>query len=480
MAILTDLPNELLLAIIADVSPLYIESFVLTCKRIYGLRSDTIAELVAVRSRYPSRSGTCQDVKFLRCAFQNPRVALYPMRWDFDTREHWDNSVPEDLSAAINFQIQQSPYTNLLKTYDSTNNARDLVVPLLITRLLNLRKISISFFRHHLLETVSQIVEASHDPALSLREPLALGRLTEVDIATLGHSIPGMDLAVLFAMIPTLRKLSVTNLNHLAGSESYSCQHQFHHSEVTDMRLDGYVDSEFLIELIRRTCRLQKFKYTHWIPWTRAKIESWLLIESLKQHAGDSLLYLSLLTGHIHPSDENRNFFRNYDDLSLGSLRGFTVLKSVVTCIDMFIKTRGHSKLEKGNVTMFMAGTGTVQRLISWLPASLEILVLHQGLEYWDKDTLRLLFRGLRTNKQRRIPNLRFINFVDFPDFDGVMPQDIKNACWEMGIKIGYTTHWKEGCPDCFPRYDDASNWEGCGWIELLEECCQCRRSVEC
>ena len=41
MAILTDLPNELLLTVIADVSPLYIDSFVLTCKRIHSLGVDT-------------------------------------------------------------------------------------------------------------------------------------------------------------------------------------------------------------------------------------------------------------------------------------------------------------------------------------------------------------------------------------------------------------------------------------------------------
>ncbi len=473
MAILTDLPNELLLSIIADVSPLYIESFIRTCKRIWGLRADAIAEHAAVRSRLPLPSWGCTDINFLRCAFQDPRVALYPMVWNFSARDPWDDSAPDDLIAAINIHIQQNPYTALLKTSDSASNARDLVFPLLITHLLNLRGISIDdSWPCYMVETVSQIVEACHDPVLSLREPLALGRLTEVIIRSNNYNINRMDvvadLAVLFAMIPTLKKLSVDK--HAIPSKPYSGRHQYHHSEVTDMHLDGCDDSGFLNELIRRTHRLQKFIYIDWLKRTPAKISLRLLIESLKQPAGDSLLYLSLLvmTEHLWPGDVCRDYLRNYNDLSLGSLREFTVLKTLVICVDMLIKTRGQSKLE--------TGTGTVQRLISWLPASLEILVLHQGLEYWDKDTLRLLFRGLRNNKQRRIPNLRFINFVNFPEVDWVMPEDIKNACRATGIKIGYTTHSDRGeGSHCCRLYDEASNWEEYDWIESLAQDCNYR-----
>ena len=475
MAILTDLPNELLLSIIADVSPLYIESFVLTCKRIYGLSADAITEHAIVRSRFPSGSLPCHDVEFLQCVLQDPRLALYPVHWDIETYFSREDDTLRYLDTAIIIEIESNPYTALLDTSRSAWDAEHLIVPLMITRLLNLRTISIggSCWQGDLVKTVSQIVKANYDPVLSLRESLPLGRLTEVEIDCLDDGISEMDLAVLLAMIPTLRKLSVVEPNE---SEPYSCTHQFHYSEITDMSLACCHDSGFLIELIRRTYCLQKFSYTHYVPSTLAKIGSRLVVESLKQHAGDSLLYLSLLTGRIDQHEWHRNHYRNCIDLSLGSLRGFTVLKTLVTCVDMFIKTRCQGKIEPRSGTVLETGTGTVQRLVSWLPASLEILVLHKGLECWDKDTLRLLFRGFRNNKQTRIPNLRFINFVDFPDFDWVMPEDIKNACQETRIKIGYTTHWKEGYPDCFRLYDEASKWEGCGWIELLEECCQCRR----
>ena len=102
-------------------------------------------------------------------------------------------------------------------------------------------------------------------------------------------------------------------------------------------------------------------------------------------------------------------------------MRNFTVLKTLATGVDMFIN-----------------GTGTVQRFVSWLPASLETLDLYPGMKKWEADVLRKLFRGFRTNKQRRLPNLKIINFMAFPNFELGMPDDIKAACQATGIKIGY------------------------------------------
>ena len=76
------------------------------------------------------------------------------------------------------------------------------------------------------------------------------------------------------------------------------------------------------------------------------------------------------------------------------------------------------------------------------LPASPETLVLLPGLKKWNKDVLRLLFRGFRNNKQARLPNLKQVNFVELPDIDQVMREDIKNRCRETGVRLGYTTHY--------------------------------------
>ena len=465
MAILTDLPNELLLSIIADMSPLYIDSFVLSCKRIYGLRKDTIRAQNLVRSTLPSQWSRLQPIALLRCILQDPDLALYPLSWVFSTRNCGDHCAPEDLVAEINALVQQSPHTAHLKTNHGIDDAGDLVFPLLITRLLNLRRVrvyvSVSWSRH-LLDAVSHIVETSHDPGLNSEETLPLGRLREARIDTDNQSYHAMELAVLLAMIPTLRKLQVSGLE---APEPFDRPYKYHLSEVTDMYLDGCVYPNTLTKLIMRAHGLQKFVFTHRTMCRYHRFDFRQLAETLIQRAGYSLSYLSLLTLNsascIHGLCLARP--RNYSDLSVGSLRGFSNLKILETCVDMFIKT--HDLKRHG------VGSGTVQKLIEWLPASLETLVLHQGLKDWAKGVLRMLFRGLRHTKHTQLPNLRLIIFVKFPNFDDKLT-GIKTACRESGVKLAYT---KRSCPnpECRQATRLLSMWEELAWISALGDCCR-------
>lgn len=89
MAILTDLPNELLLSIIADVSPLYIESFLLTCKRIYRLRADVITAQKLARSSILSQNPDLRSDGFLRNIVEDPGLALYLVSWRIVTPYPW-------------------------------------------------------------------------------------------------------------------------------------------------------------------------------------------------------------------------------------------------------------------------------------------------------------------------------------------------------------------------------------------------------
>lgn len=429
MAILTDLPNELLLPVIADVSPLYIESFALTCKRIYHLCTDTLREHDLVRDGLRRDYTMASNTRLLGRIFEDSGLAAYPKVCEFFAGHR--NNCHKDLVPEINIQTVESSYTAPLKTTNRHVDTGDLVIPLLITRLLNLRrtKICISLWPS-ILETVLQIVVASYNPMSSIQEPLPLGRLTEAHVYSLDHSNCGMDLAILLAMIPTLRKLRVFSQS---GLGPYVFPHQNYCSGVTDMSLSGYGHLSFSIELISRTHSLQNFTYGYRVTDPAPKLEPRRLAESLKQHAGHCLLYLKLTTefGQFGQwrDDLCRDQHRNHSNLSLGSLRGFSVLRVLITCVDMFIKTRDHSHHEKG--------TGTVQRLVAWLPASLETLVLHQGLEKWDRDVLRMLFRGFRNKKQARLPNLKRINFAEFPNFKQLMPNDIQAGCRETGARLG-------------------------------------------
>ncbi|KAF6220753.1 hypothetical protein HO133_003187 [Letharia lupina] len=468
MAILTSLPNELLLSIIADVSPLYIESFALSCKRIYYLCIDTIREHDIVRSRLAEM----QPLGLLRTLSLHSELALYPISSKLTSTPfemeflQLDTSIDAGpLKSDINAWALQSPFTIFHETDERHKSVRDLAMPLMVTRLLNLRKIdwAISYPRY-LLEAVSQIVEASREPLSSVRQPLAFGRLNEVRIVTTCDCTYGMGLAVLLAMIPSVRKLKVLRI---CNTDPFVCPYPRYDSGVTEMILDEYADSSYLVELIKHTNRLQKFTYNHNIysTGTSAKFEPRHVAEILKQRAGHSLLYLNLsIDVPGCPGYLCRDRYRNHNDLSLGPLRSFSVLRTIVTCVDMFIKTRGLS--EFGN------GTGTVQRLVSWLPTSLEALVLHQGLEEWDKDTLRMLFRGFRKNKQKRVPNLKLIDFVRCPSFEPLMSDNMKTAFQEMGVKVGYTLYWCRN-PECRQVFEQLEDWEGRPWVEALEECCQ-------
>lgn len=399
MAILTDLPNELLLSIIPKVSPLYIEYFALTCKRIYYLCKNTIQDYDMVRTRLEGLGQTDQS----RAVSSNHHLAMCLKSLDLFFGEPNRAVYPQDLLDEIDTQLLQCPYI----AHKNGAHGRDIIVSLLIIRLHNLRKLDIHFLRlTTLLGLFSQIVEAHYDPGLTMAEPLALARLTEANITAYGYD--GMEIAILLAMMPSLRKLSVVRLRR---NEPYTCPYPHRSSGVTELLLQGGVDSSCLEELIGRTHALQRFTYNHQIRDDCAKLQPQLVAKLLKEHAGGSLVYLRLLTQNPWRATEGHSgLSKHYHDLSLGSLRDFTALKTLVTCLDMFFEPRSHRDYEHS--------TGPVRRLVSSLPASLETLVLHELRQNWDRDVMRSLFQGFGNKKEARLPNLNQVLFVNFPHLD--------------------------------------------------------------
>ena len=428
MAILTDLPNELLLSIIAKVSPLYIDFFVRTCKRLYNLRTDTIRAHNLFRKTLPNTLFRPQTTDFLRRIFRDPDIASYPLAMEFIDTYPNEQDCPVDLRE-INAQALKSPFTAFSKGGKHKAKAAQLILPLLFTRLLNLRKMVFRCEKQRcLLETVSKIVEANRDPVLSLKEFLPLGRLSEAQVVS--RRPYAMDIAILLAMIPTLRKLHVKFLSSGTPYSSGHLSYQHYPSEVTELSISQFFDMSFLEELVGRTHALRKFTYNQVVSDLPALPQPRRLVTLLKHSARQTLEYLRLTTWQYHgrwgPCSD-------YKDLSLGSLRGFTFLKSLVTCVDMFIKTNRYEP--------YRQTTSTIQRLVAWLPASLEVLQLYPGSEEWDEGVLRKLFKGLTKKKHERIPNLKLIIFAAVTDFEQVMPGGVKAACRETGIKVGYTAN---------------------------------------
>ena len=462
MAILTDLPNELLRIIIADVSPLYIERLALTCKRIYILCTDTIREHDNVRSKLPTEWPMSRPIDLIRAVFQDPTLALYPTSWEICVPNLHCWRVPKDLVPEINLQILQGPHAALLELTEYMDNPIRLVVPLLITRLLNLRRVNISIrYQMYYLKTVSRLIEAIHDPVNGSNKPLALARLTEALVGTSVDSIHGIRLAVLLSMLPSLTKLKVSCFEEPQKCNSF--KYPNHRSGVKDIHLDGLFESRILKELIRRTYGLQRFTCTHVTDGCSPRMKPRYMIDLLKRNAGHTLQYLNLPTGsQIDICD--RCSSRNSIDLSLGSLRGFSLLKTLVTSVDMFIKTRGQR--------FHKQGSGTVERLTSWLPASLETLVLHQGLADWDKDILQSLFRGFQKRKKVRLPRLKLINFVKMTESNQVLSDDIRAACRITGVEINFNGRSCSNC-NCTQMPEQLEGFLEREWIATLGRCPQ-------
>ena len=472
MVVLTDLPDEILLPIVAGVSPLYIESLALCCKRFYRLCAEVVPEHDRIRSEistnnnpYPYRAALFEEWPYykswpyglVRRLLHNPSLAEYPTSLTLYDDHFIVNDAPEDLIAEINTQTSRDPHAYLIDTENSKPNAAKVVIPLMITQLLNLRKIHIDTkYAPCLIAFMSKIIEISRDPILSREEPLILGRLKEAEISSFLYNSDGTELALLLSMLPTLKKLHVIRNTR---EEPYVYPHEYHDSAITDLLLDGEIDSEFIVEMIQRAKSLQNFTYRHMIY--RVTFEPRRLLATLKECARQRLIFLCLMTLEgCSLGPRGIDDYPNWCDYSMGSLRQFMVLKYLVAGVDMFIKTDVGRNLGRG--------VKTVQRLVSWLPASLETLVLSEGMGDWDEDILRMLFRGFRNQKNSRLPNLKCIRFYGSYKIDEIMPHAIKEAFRETEVSISYTNFI------CFDHsHECVQDWEGHEWKEFSEDCCE-------
>ena len=484
MVVLTDLPDELLLPIVADVSPLYIDSLALTCNRFHRLCADVIRGHDRIRREIPTNNpfnlhGFEKGAyDLLRRFLQSPSLAEYPSSWNFKDTALMDD-VPEDLIDEIHLQALRGPHASLFDTETSRPSVAELVIPLVIAQLVNVRKIRImtmsarsvpvrgtqinTTYAPYLIEFMSKIIRTSHNPKLMVQEPLILGRLKEAEVDSLIDGSGGTELPLLLSMLPTLRKLHVFGLK---GEGPYVCPHKYRVSGVTDLLLEGTIDPEYIVQLIQRTKSLHSFTYLHCVNDLGVIFEPRRLLTTLKERARQSLIFLCLAPSFSpYWIPDTRDGYSSCRDLSLGSLRDFKNLRYLVTDIEMFIKTRSRSEDHHWK--------GTVQRLVSWLPASLETLVLVERLREWKPDTLRMLFRGFQNQKQLRLPNLKHIKFHEFYMVDQVVLNAIKVACRETGVTISYTRNTCDICaPDRWPP-KCLQDWENHDWKDLSEDDCE-------
>lgn len=460
MAILTDLSNELLLKIIADVSPLYLEFFLLSCKRIYRLGSKTIYEHQVIRNSLYE----LEPCNLLEEISSDAGKALYP------TSARLSSFCVDIQDPKFDPNAQSLKDFILYEWYESRQN---LAIPLLLNLMLNLRKLEITIGHSpFLIKLARQIVEANYESTSTAQKPLALGRLAEVDIHACCDSDPccgeksvnhTVTLSGLLAMIPTVKKLKLSAIHR----SPYICTHLYH-CGVTELSLHGAFDSTFLEDLVGRTGSLTKFKYLYETS-VKANFMPQRVVQLIQQVAGDSLLYLNLTVrpDEFGQSDDLLRQFRK--DLFIGNLDDLTALKTLRTSVDLLIKTCHLS----GNHAQNYAKKGTVQivqSLKSILPLHLETLELEKGLKPWGADTIERLFEDITDWKESETARLNLVNFAKCLDFEELLSSETEIECQTANVKLGYSSCIAAQWYDHVFKYDIP--WEERPWIEAVK--CDC------
>lgn len=467
MIILTDFPGELLLKIIRHISPLYLDHFLLSCKQMYALRVDTVNEHQMIRSNL-ARMSSCD---LLKLALSDADTALYPTSIGLESVD--GPRLSDHVMMVNNAQALTEIFT---RSCYSGNPRPDLAVPVLLTQLLNLRRLDITVgVSPYLIAIVTRIVKAIHRPRVASQEAIALGRLTQVTIRaglsygryTYQGATHVTQLASLMAMIPTVRKLKVC----AAGHCQYSSPSPDYLSGVTELCLSGPMDIAFVEDIIRRTVSLKNFTRQY---ETSVSMRSQIIfaprrvVQDLAGSAGHSLVHLSLIVRPLTFSPGDYDEGRYLRGLLLGDLGMFGLLTTLRTSIDMLtmIPRTG------GDHATRYPRARTIQNVPKVLPPNLGTLVLDEGQKAWHEDDIDWLLEDLTVWKEWEDGKLKLVNFANCPDFEEYLSDETKDACHGAGVKLGYSMYCGEGegCDQMFERH---GNWEERPWIKAFERCCE-------
>ena len=84
-----------------------------------------------------------------------------------------------------------------------------------------------------------------------------------------------------------------------------------------------------------------------------------------------------------------------------------------------------------------------MKKLVDTLPPSLQTLTLERGLDKWEGSTSDMidLLRGITKAKERYLPNLTKVGFLECPHFEELMPHEIKVECRSAGVALEYTSY---------------------------------------
>ena len=467
MTILTDIPGELLLKIIEHVSPLYLDHLLLSCKKMFSLRANAVHEHQMIRSNL-ARMSSCD---LLKLVLANPDSALYPISIRLESVDGprlSDHVIIMNNAKALTEVFARSCYSGDLRP--------DLAVPVLLTQLLNLRKLDITVgISPYLMAIVTRIVKGIHRPSAGSQEPHALGRLTQVTIrAGLSYdeytdqgATHVTQLASLMAMIPTVRRLKV----FAASMCQYSSPSPDYLSGVTELCLIGPLDLAFVEDIIRRTVSLEVFT-RQYKPCDSMRDQILFaprrVVQDLAGSARHSLVHLSLIVDPptFNPGDYGEGQYLR--GLFLGDLRVFGLLTTLRTSVDMLAMIPRPG----GDHATQPHRTPTVQNVTKVLPLSLETLVLDQGQKAWQENQIDWLLYDLTKWKESENGKLKLVNFANCPDFESYVSDETTDTFYRADVKVGYSMECGEG-EGSDQMFERNVNWDERPWIKAFERCCE-------
>ena len=414
----TDIPNEIMALIAQNVHPRDIVNFSCTSKFIHSLCEPSLKVHHEMERKYKKRKWTWKPnamAYLLSDLILQPTAALYveclkikATCSSWEVMEHRTGPshpmYPEETKARLTQEIadtvpleQVSRWTKALESGDE-----DPVLALLLLRLpgITTLDLKIGIPLPCLFQTMVLRLEAPGVPVFSALTTLCLNweYYADSEWQDISH----------FAILPSLRSMTIKNFLHDRGGSDSSCLLQPRSSNVTSISIK---DSEFpgplQYQLLRGFKALRRFSYEN----------SFILQDpvcthsALLAHCKASLEYLSsaISSGHSY----------------IGCLRDFENLKEVVTY-------RSHL-LDKWN--------SPSQDLAQALPASIEKVHLHDNFYATSKYIQNMILNAAK-DKHKYLPNLQELRFslhADARDLDSedmAVVVHMQAKCEEAGFKL--------------------------------------------
>ena len=440
---LLDLPNEILLNVIALVPNADLDNFTSTCKIIRNAAAKALHQHGQRKRRYRSITYGDPDVTGDDTTWVHPTLMLrdllrhdlmcYPVELHIENRaaEHlaWDevDGLLESFSKDLEPLVRICPYLH----DDAVDLTQDILkegdigatLGFLLTLLQNLKIFHIAdqptavsagwdcYTLRSIKIIVDNLLTGSRASSLSSAYVQPLGQLREIILTCSDRNRYGCysDLATHapFFYLPSMRTVRLFRTQTTWDTGNLPT----FHSEIETLSISkSTIERESLENYLRLTKHLRSFQYTFNSSFAISSRQGIrFLVEDLLKYASASLRYLHI-ADHIWMSD-----YDDYGGYPFGSLKNFQVLRSIRISVDRSIPAVDHLRTEWPSVS-----------LTQMLPSSAERVVFGNCLH---RVHALAALQELSKKDKTQLMDLKFVSF----EFDFFRSEDGESLEWAQG-----------------------------------------------